>query len=293
MNVADLVRTFAGRPLAVESEADPSAAIYATKPALVLPLVTRSASLLALLLQDDAVDLELASAVIGLDPGLSFGTLQLANRDRAETNDPIWQLPLAVVAAGREPLEQLLQHAPRIESGSDAGRRTRLGQLVSNAVTRACVAHLLARDLGSCAPRKSYLSGLLFDLPAIGRLAVPPITQAVLLAAMCHTLPAAMVRTAMVSLADDNESLPSDPLVAIGRIADAVLQAAAATSPVTTAMEDLAASPLWCFWKEIGTQERIFLLGQCASLAGWAKTNLHSMDPWEFMAALERRNSWE
>ena len=97
----------------------------------------------------------------------------------------------------------------------------------------------------------------------------------------------------MVSMADDSEFAPRDPLVAIVRIADAVLQAAAGTPPATASMEELAASPLWCFWKKTDAQQRIFLLGQCSSLAGWAKTNLHSMDPWEFMAALERRNSSE
>ena len=60
----------------------------ATLPAVLLPLRTHSASLLTLLFQDGAVDLELANSVVALDPGLAFATLQLANRDRCGENSP-------------------------------------------------------------------------------------------------------------------------------------------------------------------------------------------------------------
>ena len=282
------------RPHALENEADPNTLLYAGRPsARLLPLLTRSVSLLTLLLQDGAVDLELASAVIGLDPGLAFGTLQLANRERAEGEDPIWQLPLAVVAAGREALQQLLQRAPKIECSGNAGKVSRLCKLVANATARASVAHLLARELGGVIPRKSYLSGLLFELPAIVRLAAPQFSQAVLLSSMCRTLPAAMVRAAMVGMADDGEEPPSDPLLAIVLIADAVLGAEAEPFSQTAWLEELAASPLWHCWQATGAQQRNFLLGHCCEMARWAKARLHDMDPWEFMSRLERRNPWE
>src|ERR1035438_3192530 len=63
--------------------------------AVDLELTARSASLLNLLLQDGAVDLELTSSVVALDPGLAFTTLQLANRERREEDELIWQFPLA------------------------------------------------------------------------------------------------------------------------------------------------------------------------------------------------------
>src|ERR1035441_7969629 len=58
-------------------------------PLLCLPILTRSASLLNLLLQDGAVDLELTSSVVALDPGLAFTTLQLANRESREEDEVI------------------------------------------------------------------------------------------------------------------------------------------------------------------------------------------------------------
>ncbi|MFZ0311073.1 MAG: HDOD domain-containing protein [Candidatus Korobacteraceae bacterium] len=293
MNLAAPARPLARPPVAIATEVDASATIRCGRsPALVLPLLTRSISLLTLLLQDSAVDLELAGAVIGLDPALAFGTLQLANRDRGEGEDAIWQLPLAVVAAGREGLQQLLQRAPRIECSGHMGKQTRLCRLVANAATRAAVGHLLARELGSSIPRKAYLSGLLFELPAMVRLAAPAISQAELLPAMCHALPAAMVRAAM-GLPDDGEEAPRDPLLAIGLIADAVLGAVAEPSSLTVALEELAAGPLWHCWEASSTQQRAFLLEHGCELAGWVRANLEDMDPWEFMARLERRNGWE
>lgn len=294
MNFAIPVRPLARRPAVLEGTADPNASLYPGKPfSLLLPLLTRSVSLLTLLLQDGAVDVELASAAIALDPGLAFGTLQLANRDRAEGDDPIWQLPLAVVAAGREALLQLLQRAPRIECSGNAAKQTRLCRLVTNAVARAAAAHLLARELGNSMPRKSYLSGLLFELPAIVRLAAPAISQAALLSTMCHTLPAAMVRAAMARMADDEQEPPGDPLLGIVLIADAVLAAEAEPASLTAALEELADSPLWHCWPATGAGQRNFLLGRCCEMANWAKANLHGLDPWEFMARLERRNPWE
>jgi hypothetical protein len=292
MNLAAPARPLARPPVAIQSEVDSNASSRYAQSALVLPLLTRSLSLLTLLLQDSAVDLELAGAVIGLDPALAFGTLQLANRDRGEGEDPIWQIPLAVVAAGREALQQLLQRAPRIECSGHMGKQTRLCRLASHAAARASVAHLLARELGNCIPRKAYLSGLLLDLPAMVRLVTPEISPAALLPAMCRALPAAMVRAAM-GLADDDQEPPRDPLLAIGLIADAVLGAVAEPSSLPAALEVLAAGPLWHCWQASSAEQRTFLLEQCCQLTTWARANLEDIDPWEFMARLERRNGWE
>ena len=84
----------------------------ASSPLVILPVRTRSVSLLKLLLRDSAIDLELASSVVGLDPGMAFGALQLANAQRHQGDDPIWQLPLAVVEAGRELLGYLRSTRP-------------------------------------------------------------------------------------------------------------------------------------------------------------------------------------
>src|SRR5208337_5609490 len=84
-------------------------------PILGLPILSRSAALLTLLLQDGTVDLELTSSVVGLDPGLAFGILQAANLERNGDGE-IWQFPLAVVAAGCDRLLTMVNCAPKVES---------------------------------------------------------------------------------------------------------------------------------------------------------------------------------
>jgi hypothetical protein len=289
MNLAAHARTLVHQPVA--GGATGKGESYAQAAVLVLPLGTRCASLLTLLLQDGAVDLELASSVVALDPGLAFGTLQLANGNRNEGSDPVWQLPMALVAAGREALQQLVQRAPKIEASNPASNRTRLSNLTSGAVMRACVAHLLARELGGCNPRKSYLSGLLLELPALARFASPVASQVQLLATMCGALPAGIIRAAMGTTAEE-ENRPTDPLAAAALIADAVIRARAEGLP-TGAMEELASTPLWHYWNETDTRQRTALLGHCCETAKWASAKLGHMDPWEFMARLERHNVWE
>src|SRR5271165_4320094 len=89
-------------------------------PFLSLPILSRSAALLALLLQDGTVDLELTSSVVGLDPGLAFGILQAANLER-NGDAEIWQFPLAVVAAGCDRLLTMVNCAPKVESSYGFG----------------------------------------------------------------------------------------------------------------------------------------------------------------------------
>src|SRR5579875_563586 len=261
--------------------------VYSRSSLLLLPVLTRSASLLTLLLQDGAVDLDLASAVAGLDPGLAFGALQAANRQRGEGTEPIWQLPLAVVAAGRGAIAQLIERAPRIEDCANAGKRLRLSQQVTKAVVRGCVAHLLARELGRCQPRKAYLAGLLLELPALARLASPETSQVALFSTLCHTLPAAVVKAAMAARENDSEEDPGEPIVAIALIAQAVLQLHAVGSELAAWLEDLASRPLWGYWRETEARQRVALLSHCCGMAMWAAGNLRSLDPWEVMARLE------
>ena len=252
-------------------------------PAVMLPVRTRSVSLLTLLLQDAAIDLELASSVVGLDPGLAFATLQLANARRREAA-PIWQLPLAIVEAGRESLEYLVRHARTVE-GNAAGRG-RLVEVADHAVARACVGHGLARELDTCSPRKAFLCGLLFDLPQLapaGHAASP--SAGALLAVLVRLLPADMVRA--VTVADTAATV--DALAALVLLADAVV--AAQSTPAADRIEELAASGLWRCWNDIDGGRRRTLLDRAFDVAGWAAASLAGMHPWEFMAKLESRSS--
>ncbi len=194
------------------------------EPLFELPILQRSISFLNLLLQDGAIDLELACSVIALDPGLAYGTLRLANRDLIDDCDRIWQLPLAVVTAGREALEQLLRDTVHIIRGAPL-EQDPFEKLVTDAVSRACVAQLLARELGSAHPRKCFLCGLLLELPTIARLSVPArlISPAVLVPDMCRSLPAVIVRAVLARQVE--EPISSDCMAVIVLIADAVLQA--------------------------------------------------------------------
>ncbi|HUI82838.1 MAG TPA: HDOD domain-containing protein [Candidatus Binatia bacterium] len=261
-------------------------------PEFVLPAVTRSASLLGALLDDSALDVELAGSVLALDPGLAFGTLQLANRERRR--EPVWELPLALVAAGRDELQYLVYRTPQIQSFPDVTRRSCLQLLVLNAALRACAAHFLAQKLGSCPPRKAFLAGLLLELPALMTLGLsqPPGCRAKLLSAMCRSLPAPMV-TAAMARTDRAGDEPRDPLLALVLIADQLLQARNGAAASSGMREELAARPLWSCWRETGARRRSALLGACEALLGWASANLYRMQPWEFVQALEQARSWE
>ncbi|MGB8885553.1 MAG: HDOD domain-containing protein [Candidatus Korobacteraceae bacterium] len=261
---------------------------------LVLPLLTRSSGLLNLLFQDGTVDLELASSVVALDPGLAFGTLQLANRDRVGKSNPIWLFPLAVVAAGRDLMLQLVNQAPRIESLAPS-RRNQLFQLSRDAVLRASLAQLLTRELGECDPRKSFLAGLLLELPTLVKVALPrqSISPARLLATLCSALPSAVVTAALAGPASADRYDPLAPVGAIARIADSLVTSLAGGYSGIPPLERLASGPLWRFWSETNVRQRSSLLGHGLELAQWVSANLYRMDPWEFMARLESHKSWE
>ena len=93
-----------------------------------LPILARSAALLKLLLQDGTVDLELTNSVIALDPGLALGTLQAASLE-SQGEDEIWQLPLAVVAAGCDRLLLMANNALKVESSFDCATSGKLPRL--------------------------------------------------------------------------------------------------------------------------------------------------------------------
>jgi len=253
-----------------------------------MPVLARSAVLMSLLLQDNAVDLELATCVVALDPGLAFGVLQLANPACDRPGDPVWQIPLALVAAGREALQNLLEYAPRITLSALEGERGQLLQLARGAVVRACVAQLLARELGRCNPKKSFLGGLVFEVPQMVGLtaAVRGDYRARLLSVMCNSLPAAVVKAALADM-DEAEGV-NDPLLATILIAEALIQAAtpASRSPI-------AASGSWRCWPDLVQEQRASLLKRCAELTDWVAANLYRLDPWDFMSRLERRKPGE
>lgn len=289
------IRQFDKHPSYPLQDGCASSADEPEQPPVLLPLLTRSGRLLSLLFQDGTVDLELASSVVALDPGLAFATLQLANRDRAKGSGPIWMFPLAVVAAGQSLLLRLMTRAPRIECSLSPGRRTQLSQLYSDAVLRACVAQYLARELGDCDPQKSFLAGLLLELPGMVKVATAfsPISPAALFTTICSTLPSAVVTASLAGPARDDRYDPLAPVGAAARIASSLLGSLAGGPTARVALEKLASGPLWRSWEGTNLRQRCYRLSHARELARWASANLYSMEPWEFMARLERERSWQ
>ena len=256
-----------------------------------LPVRSASVRFLNLFLQDAAVDLELASSVIALDPGLAYGTLELANRELPDDSERIWRLPQAIVTAGRDSLQQLVAEAPRLDCWTEAAVGIRLCRLVGDGVARACVAEFLARELGIGDSRKCFLSGLLFELPRLVRWAVPARMHSpeLMLVEMCHTLPASVVRAVLAAGAEEGSS--GEPAVALVLLADAVLRGR--RQPAKSVLEEVSDTTLWQPWSAMPRLQRSALLQRSLVVASWASKNLQRMHPWEFMARLEHRKSWE
>ncbi len=249
-----------------------------------LPILARSVTYLRVLLQESIVDLDLASSVIALDPGLAYRVLQLANRDLPDDRDRIWQLPLAIVTAGRANIEDLLDRPTQQQPL--ASEQSVLRSLITEAVLRACVAHALARELAPCSPRKCFLSGLLFELPALVTLSVPERldSHALLLSDMCHSLPVTIVRSALAQFA--SRVGPTDPGVAIVSIAQELLHVRRLANSQLS-LEELAGSWLWRAWQGMPVLQRSQLLQRCCELARWAAKSLYELNPWDFMTQLE------
>lgn len=270
-----MAQTAVDPPLASLAEAGANPWV---RPEFVLPVLSRSVAPLSLLLQGNAIDLALASSVVSLDPGLAFDVLQLANPALGEPADPVWQLPSALVAAGRDSLQSLIECAPQADRYLHGGANSRLTEQMRDSVRRACIAHFLARELGRCNPKKAYLGGLLFDIPAIVPLALPTHDgfQVRLLSAMCRAMPASLVRAAIVQ--PDQATDVSDPVMAIIILAESCLY-----QPVSP-----ASARVWGCWPEVAEEQRSSLLKACHELDQWTVHNLEVLDPWEFMSRLER-----
>jgi len=262
-------------------------------PILDLPILTRSAALLALLLQDGSVDLELTGSVIALDPGLAFGTLKAASRE-CNGQSEIWQLPQAVVAAGCDRLLEIVNCARKIESSYECAAATRLRQLYMRGVQRACLAEMLTNALNHADPERAYLAGLLFDLPGMAsrlgrtRTALP----LVLRSALSDSLP----ETGLAGVAGP-ATAPAEahhPIAASVLIANEVLELSDGGNPESCPqIEGLAASPFWPTGDDCSMGERRQLIWQGCRLGAWAAANAPRLSPWEFMAKLHRRKAWE
>ena len=252
----------------------------------LLPVLGRSATLLQPLLQELALDLELADCVIALDPGLAFGVLQLANvRGNCRTG-VAWQLPLALVASGRSALQELLDSAPRLESAADPTVVPQLFELVRNAVVRGCLGHWLARELGRCNPKKAFLAGLLAEVPQMATLACGgrgrcrPKTLVLLARLLCFDLE---------QRARDQDVIHdlNKPLAAITQTAELLRQNHAVDG--AAAIADL---PNGHPWLNLDPNQWRQLADHGSNLARWAGDNLYRLAPWDFMSRLERHKPW-
>ncbi len=159
-----------------------------------------------------------------------------------------------------------------------------------DAPLRACVAQTLSLALGSCQPRRCFLSGLLLELPAMVRLSRTghSDTSGKLLASMCRSLPAVVVRGALAKHVEEKN--PSDPAVAVVLISDALLHLQNRTNQDAW-LQDIADQTWWQPWSHLASPQRMAVLSRARTVAVWAEENLYRMDPWNFMANLERQRT--
>ncbi len=257
-------------------------------PTFSLPILSRSAALLTLLLQDGTVDLELTSSVVGLDPGLAFGTLQVANLERNGDGE-IWQFSLAVVAAGCDRLLGMVNCALKVESSYSCGTSAKLRNLYMRCVQRACMAEMLTSLLGNVNPRQSYVAGLLSGLP--GMLSLAEATSCEFSSGLTPAAYRSLPTCIMMSSAG---SLTGSPIAASVLLADGLLEVPGSEHPESAPqVQRLAASPLWQCWDGYSTHERCGILAQCGRLGMWVAANALRLSPWEFMTRLHRRKFWE
>ena len=258
---------------------------------LHLPVLARSAALLKLLLQDGAVDLELTTSVIALDPGLALGTLQAASLENYG-EDEIWQLPLAVVAAGCDRLLAIVNGALKVESSFDCTTSRKLRQLYLRGVQQACIAQMLTGILRGANPKRSYVAGLLFGLPSV--LSLSDARNQMSFPA-AHA-PFGRCQAALWTLVAGSSSTAAErnPVAASVLLANQVLELPGAEHPERSELtHTLVVSPLWESWDECTTQARCQFLAQAEKLGKWAAANAPRLSPWEFMARLDRHKAWE
>jgi len=253
---------------------------------LSLPILSRSAALLLLLLQDGTVDLELTSSVVGLDPGLAFDTLQIANQERNGDGE-IWQLPLAVVAAGCDRLLTMVNCALKVESSYSVGVGARFRQLYLRCVQQACLAEFLACTLGNVNPKQAYVAGLLSGLLGPAEGISPELSSS-----LNCILSAGLYVQAMNSM--HSPAAGGSPVDACVLLAESILDFGGIEGPGLTAKaQHLLDSPLWDCWDSCGRQERCRIVAQGSRLGKWVGANAPRLSPWEFVTRLQRRRSWE
>jgi len=258
-----------------------------------LPILARSASLLTLLLEDGAVELDLVSSVLEVDPGLAFGALQLANGERGLDDPAVWHFPLVIVAAGCERLRRLVAGTPTLESSFPPGAAGKLRPLVTRAVQRGCVAERLARQLEVSSPKLAYLSGLLFELgPLVSGTSLPGFekTQLALWSALQNSLPAEAF-AAIAQGASPGGRLPLHSLAGAVQLAESLLRSGEPHAPARSS--ELASSSAWPLWQELSSGQRAVALDGGRSMARWVADNLPRLSPWDFMAKLQRHQRWE
>ena len=258
-------------------------------PILGLPILTRSAALLTLLLQDGTVDLELTSSVVALDPALAFGSLQLANLERNGEGE-IWQLPLAVVAAGCDRLLAMVNGALKVETNYDCATSERFRQLYLRCVQRACIAELVSNQLGNANPKRSYLAALLYGLPGTSSpTGLRNLAPSLAMGSSWQTTSAWYSGANSAMTAGER-----NPMAASVLISAAVLELPNTDSAESfESIQRLADSPLWESWSEFPMRERQQLLRQGCKVAKWAAANAPRLSPWEFLTRLHRHKSWE
>lgn len=254
-------------------------------PEFVLPISTRSATLLNLLLQEPAVDLELAASVVAVDPALAFDVLQLANREPGGDGPPLWELAPALVAAGREPLLRLLECTGRAGSADGPAGDPRFYSRLRRGAVRACVAQFLGRELGRCNPKKCWLGGLLFEIPKLIVLSGSRRTchASRVAAAIGNSLPPTLFLTAKFDLMRSTD----EPFFATILIAELLLR-----QEIGGGIDRLDAAG-WGCWPDLATQGRSMLLARGSVLERWAAANFDRLQPWDFLARLERSEPWE
>jgi len=259
---------------------------------LDLPILTRSAELLNLLLQDGTVDLDLASSVVSLDAGLAFMVLQLANRDRGTGDVAIWQLPMAIVAGGQQRILRSLNRAPRIETALGPRIGAHLLQLSVRAVVRGAIAQVVAVQLGGVNLRQAFLGGLLFELPGMVQMTAGSRSlalQRVLRTALDESLPPELAT--VIADGSAERERPRTSLAAAIVLADAFSEhALGKSSPGNGKLDD------WAQWQcgqagNAGQWHR--LTDRCFQLARWVAANVQTIAPWEFAAKVGRNSDWE
>jgi len=191
------------------------------------------------------------------------------------------------VAAGCDRLLAMVNCARKVESSYDCGTSAKFRQLYLRCVQRACIAEWLTGVLGKANPRQAYVVGLLSGLP--GKTSPVCSTNTEPSGDTTATSPFVWFST-MLSPA----SAVSSPVASSVLLADALLEFPGSDAAESSeSVRKLAASPMWKAWEGHSMCERCRLLAQGSKLGKWVGANAPRLSPWDFMARLHRRKSWE